>query len=44
MEGVNGSKNENEELESECESDENNGTTKKKCQIFKLQKDMANYK
>lgn len=44
IEEVNGSENEYEELESGCESDEDSGTTKKKYPIFKLQKNLANYK
>ena len=39
-----GSANESEKLENGCESDESSGTTKKKYHMFKLKKDMPNYK
>lgn len=44
MKEFNESENENEELESGCESDEDSETTNKKYPIFKLQKNMVNYK
>lgn len=36
--------NDSEELESGCETDDNNGTNRKKYLLFKLHKDMVNYK
>lgn len=41
---INESENDNEELKNECESDENNRASRKKHLVFKLQKDMTNYK
>lgn len=40
----NGSENESEELESGCESDGSSGATKKRYPMFKLRKDVSNYK
>lgn len=39
-----GGDNESEDLENGCESDDSNGVMRKKYPMFKLQKDMFNYK
>lgn len=39
-----GSDNESEDLECECDGDDSSGVMRKKYRIFKLQKDMSNYK
>lgn len=39
-----GNDNESEELENRCESDDNNGATKKKYPMFKLLRDLSDYK